>query len=187
MNTMILRLDVSGQPVDWMSRHDCALLYCRDLIAWEAGEQYVSLRGGRSRITGRQSVLRINTIVATRSVDKRAHQKDRVPALTNARLFQRDNHLCLYCGERLPRALLTRDHVTPVSRGGADTWSNVVTACRACNHRKDNRLIEEVGMPLLAIPYVPNRAEGLILANRTMLADQMAYLKLRVGKDSRNV
>jgi hypothetical protein len=40
-------------------------------------------------------------------------------------------------------------------------------------------------MKLLYVPYAPNRAEYLILMNRTILADQMEFLKARVTKDSR--
>ena len=60
-----------------------------------------------------------------------------------------------------------------------------MTACRACNQRKDDRTLQELGWTLLALPYEPNRAEGLILANRRILADQMAFLCERVGRGSR--
>ena len=40
-------------------------------------------------------------------------------------------------------------------------------------------------MSLLAVPYVPNRAEYLVLSNRRIFADQMEFLKKRVGKSSR--
>jgi hypothetical protein len=53
----------------------------------------------------------------------------------------------------------------------------VVTACRSCNTRKGNRIPEQANMPLLAIPYVPNWAEYLALSNRTILGDQMEFLK----------
>ena len=82
-----------------------------------------------------------------------------VPALTNRTLFRRDDFICLHCGERPAPPLLTRDHVCPLSRGGANRWEDVVTACGACNQRKDDRSLK-----LLALPYAPNRAEGLILA-----------------------
>ena len=84
---------------------------------------------------------------------------------------------------------MTRDHVQPVSRGGRDVWENVVSACRRCNHRKDDRTLaeaERIGMRLLAVPYRPNRAEGLILENRRILADQMAFLAARIGSGSRS-
>jgi 5-methylcytosine-specific restriction endonuclease McrA len=40
---------------------------------------------------------------------------------------------CAYCGEEKQ---LTRDHKTPLSRGGTDDISNIVPACRSCNSRK---------------------------------------------------
>jgi 5-methylcytosine-specific restriction endonuclease McrA len=83
----------------------------------------------------------------------------------------------MYCGKEFPNSMLTRDHVVPMSGGGQDRWSNVVTACRSCNTRKGNRLPEEAGMSLLAIPYVPNWAEFLALSNRRILVDQMEFLK----------
>ena len=98
---------------------------------------------------------------------------------------RRDDFTCLYCGERLSPRLLTRDYVCSLPRGGTNRWENVVTTCRACNQRKDNFTLEELGWTLLALPYAPNRAEGLILANRKILADQMAFLRERVGRGSR--
>ncbi len=188
MNDLILKLDVTGHPLTWISREEGAVLYCKDRIAWEAGERHFELRGGFSRATGHRSVLRLATIVAATGTHRRTADAVDVPHLTNARLFRRDGHVCLYCGERFGTRYLTRDHVQPMSRGGLDVWENVVTACRPCNQRKDARTLDELagrGMRLLAIPYAPNRAEGLILANRRILADQMAFLKARISRASR--
>jgi 5-methylcytosine-specific restriction endonuclease McrA len=80
---------------------------------------------------------------------------------------------------------LSRDHIVPLSRGGEDRWMNVVTACRGCNSKKDNRTPEAARMPLLYLPYVPNRHEHMILQNRRILVDQMQYLMARVPKHSR--
>lgn len=185
MTTRILKLDVGGRPIAWITREDGALLYCREQVAWEAGSEQIVLRGGYSRVTGERSVLSVNSIVATTSVDKAADAWAGTPALTNPRLFRRDDYTCLYCGDVLPPRLLTRDHVVAVSAGGRDEWTNVVSACRPCNHRKDNHSLETIDMRLLAVPYAPNRAEGLILENRRILADQMAFLSARVGSESR--
>ncbi|MFZ5605064.1 MAG: HNH endonuclease, partial [Pseudomonadota bacterium] len=68
------------------------------------------------------------------------------------------------------------DHIMPRARGGADTWENVVTACKRCNHHKACRTPEEASMPLLAVPYKPNIFEFTVLANHRILADQMAFL-----------
>ncbi len=185
MNTLILKLDVAGRPIDWLTPEQGATLYCREQVAWEAGESKIVLHGGVSRLTGERSILELNTIVAARALDRRTQDVANVPALTNKHLFRRDQNMCLYCGECLPIRSLTRDHLIPLSKGGKDTWMNVVTACRSCNQRKGNLDIDQFGMRLLAVPYVPNRAEGLILANRWILADQMAFLHSRVGRDSR--
>jgi 5-methylcytosine-specific restriction endonuclease McrA len=62
---------------------------------------------------------------------------------------------------------------------------NVVTACRGCNQRKSGRTPEEARMQLLYAPYVPNKAEYLILSNRQILADQMDFLAQHVTSQSR--
>jgi CRISPR/Cas system Type II protein with McrA/HNH and RuvC-like nuclease domain len=53
-----------------------------------------------------------------------------------ARVFQRDRHRCVYCGEEFPPDQLTLDHVEPRMRGGDDSEGNLVTCCRACNALK---------------------------------------------------
>lgn len=80
---------------------------------------------------------------------------------------------------------LTRDHVIPISKGGLDTWENVVTACFHCNSLKANRTPQQAGMRLLAVPYRPSWIEHLILSNRNILADQMAFLKAQLPKRSK--
>src|SRR5258708_13786796 len=105
--------------------------------------------------------------------------------LKNGELLSRDRHICAYCGGGFSFLRLTRDHIRPVSRGGTDTWMNVVTACRACNGIKRNRIPEESGLELLYAPYVPNKAEYLILTNRKILPDQMEFLVQHVSSHSR--
>jgi hypothetical protein len=65
-------------------------------------------------------------------------------------VFKRDKHTCQYCGRRA--GPLTLDHVMPASRGGEDTWENLVAACGACNQFKANRTPEEAGMRLASQP-----------------------------------
>lgn len=173
---LILRLDVTGQPVKWIPWEDAACIYARDMVAWTAGENVFSLHGGHSRLSGVQTIIEINSIIAVRGEDRHTHQRH-TPPLTNRELFRRDSHLCLYCGHEHGDEELTRDHVMPISRGGRDTWANVVTACRRCNAHKGGRTPEEARMPLLAVPFIPNLAEYLVLRNRRILSDQMEFLK----------
>ena len=177
MTPLILRLDISGSPVTWIPWQDAVCLYSRDMIAWTAGESSFTFHGGISKLSGERSRVSINSIIAIKRSNKYYSNKRIIPPLTNRELFLRDAHLCMYCGSEFSERLLTRDHVLPLSKGGKDKWSNVVTACKHCNTRKGNKSPEQAHMPLLAIPFVPNWAEYLALSNRKILADQMEFLK----------
>ncbi len=74
--------------------------------------------------------------------------------LSRKNILRRDGHRCQFCGRGdVP---LTVDHVFPVSRGGEDTWENLVAACVQCNNRKGDRTPEEADMPLRRRPMRPN-------------------------------
>lgn len=180
----LLSLDAHGRVLDWMSWQDAACLYARGAVAWTLGDPCLTVHGGLCRRTGAQSLLELHPIVAARG-HARAHALDPTPALTNAALFARDAYLCMYCGNDFTRQHLTRDHVLPVSKGGRDMWENVVAACFHCNSRKGNRTPQQAGMPLLAVPYRPSWVEHLILSNRNILADQMAFLKNHLPRNTR--
>lgn len=79
----------------------------------------------------------------------------RSPGWTKRGVLKRDQHTCGYCGERAS----TVDHVLPLSRGGLNTWTNTIAACRDCNARKANRTPGEAGMPLRVRAYAPTRAQ----------------------------
>lgn len=72
-------------------------------------------------------------------------------------LFRRDRQACQYCGRK--GGDLTVDHVMPKSRGGEDSWENLVAACLRCNNRKGDRTPEEARMPLLKAPRAPRSIE----------------------------
>ncbi len=74
--------------------------------------------------------------------------------LSRKNILRRDGHRCQFCGRG--DLSLTLDHVIPVSRGGEDTWENLVCACVACNNRKGDRTPEEAAMPLRRKPMRPN-------------------------------
>lgn len=180
----VLSLDAHGRILDWISWQDATCLYVRDAVVWTLGEPCMEIHGGTSRLTGQQSIITLHPIIAARGHARR-QGKEPSPALTNAALFARDAHLCLYCGRDFPRQQLTRDHVVPSSRGGRDIWENVVSACYSCNSRKGGRTPQQAGMPLLAIPYRPSWVEHLILSNRNILADQMSFLRSHLPKRQR--
>lgn len=182
---LFLALDSNGVPQRWIDWQHACYYYARGLVAWVAGEHCVAIRGGLSRLTGSQSVIEANSILAIRGKALGAEQFHHIPPLSNRELFHRDRHVCAYCAAEFPSQRLTRDHVLPLSRGGRDHWMNVVTACRSCNQKKGGRTPEQAGLLLVYAPYVPNKAEFLILSNRQILADQMDFLARHVSAHSR--
>jgi 5-methylcytosine-specific restriction endonuclease McrA len=105
--------------------------------------------------------------------------------VTNTFLFARDDYTCQYCGKRKSdlrgRQFLTRDHIRPISRGGLNTWDNVVTSCSPCNNRKGGRLPAEAGLALLCQPTEPNYVH-LVWVVRRVTDAQAKYIRLFYGE-----
>lgn len=83
-------------------------------------------------------------------------------ALTRDNVFKRDGFECVYCGDSNKKTL-TLDHVVPQSKGGPNTWDNLVTACKRCNNEKADLTLKEYGKE---IPK-PQRPHYLMLLKKT--------------------
>lgn len=178
-----LALDVSGTPRRWISQEDAITYHAKRQVAWEFGENEYTFRGGLQK-DGTQSLITTKSVLAITGKGFEVKNRREV-ILSNRTLFGRDKYTCAYCLRTLPSHILSRDHIVPSSKGGQDTWMNVVTACKSCNHSKGNRMLDDWGGKLHYVPYVPNHAEAMILANRNILADQMQFLISSVPKHSR--
>jgi hypothetical protein len=185
MSPHILALDTAGAPRRWINVRQAAHYYATDMIAWATGTHEFLLRGGTQRATGVQSLIRASSIIAIKGKDFIVRHFDQVPTLTKEMLIARDRYVCAYCAQRFRFDQLDMEHIVPSSKGGGNSWMNLVTACKACNNRKANRTPEAAGMKLHYVPYVPNRYEAFILSNRKILADQMEFLLQGVPKGSR--
>lgn len=180
----VLALDIAGTPRQWISYNDAISYHGRKAVAWSLGEIVARYHGGFQK-DGRQSYLETTSIIAIKghAFDPSKHAQ---VALSNRTLFGRDRNVCAYCGGHFPNYNhLSRDHIVPKSRGGLNTWMNVVTACKECNSYKGSKTLKEARMELLYLPYVPNHFENMILQNRNIIADQMEYLLAGVPKHSR--
>lgn len=178
LSQQVLRTDASGIPLEWIDFREAVRAYYLDQVVFALGVPLYHIHGGYNAISGRRSVIDVNSIVATHG-DSHAAFKARshyVPPLNNQALFARDAHMCMYCGSQFSAKGLSRDHILPLSHGGSDSWKNVVTACKRCNNRKAGRTPERAGMELLAVPFVPTHAEYIYLQGKRVLADQMEFL-----------
>jgi hypothetical protein len=165
----VLRTDVAGMPLEWIDYRVAATLYHSGQVAYACGSPLYRIHGGYSAKSGNRSIIEVNSIVATHG---------------DTHTFKRDANLCMYCGLQFRAGELTRDHITPISRGGRDVWTNVVTACRRCNNHKGGRTPEEAKLQLVAVPFTPTYAEYIYLKGRRVLADQMEYLLTHFPRSS---
>lgn len=182
----VLRTDAGGMPIDWISYQQAAACYYSGQVLYSCGNLLYKVHGGINAISGKQSVLEINSIIATAGEPQSRwhHRAHYTPPLSNKTLFARDDFLCMYCGGKFCKNDLSRDHVTPLSQKGSNQWRNVVTACKRCNNFKAGRTPEQAGMQLLAVPFTPTHAEYVYLRGRRVLADQMAFLKAHFPRKS---
>jgi 5-methylcytosine-specific restriction endonuclease McrA len=187
LHQLVLRTDIAGMPLEWVGYRQAVRLISLGQVSYSLGRTLYRIHGGINAVSGLQSTVDVNAIIASHGRHPHAllFGKGYTPPLSNKALFRRDQFLCLYCGEQFPHALLSRDHVNPISQGGDDIWSNVVTACKRCNNHKAGRTPEQAGMELLAIPFTPTHAEYVYLQGRRILADQMEFLLAHFPRDSR--
>lgn len=93
-------------------------------------------------VTTAKSMIRVPDVMVLRNAAK----PKRVMRFSRRNLMRRDHYRCQYCGDRDD---LTIDHVVPESRGGKKSWMNCVISCVACNSKKGNKSIDDVGMSLI--------------------------------------
>lgn len=86
--------------------------------------------------------------------------------LNRKRIYKRDNNECVYCGSQRN---LTIDHVIPRSRGGKNSWTNLVTCCRTCNLKKADKTPEEANMKMKFKPYEPNVFSSIVSSDVEIL------------------
>jgi hypothetical protein len=185
LQSSVLQLDIQGTPQAWISPEHAASHYATGDVAWFAGDgALVTLRGGFNVARGVMSTLDIHPIIALRGAAK-INLFDLTPSFSKDKLLRRDRHTCAYCGQCFAARDLQCEHVFPESRGGAWSWTNLVTACAGCNLRKRDRTPEEAGMPLLYLPYAPSRFEDFLLAGRQIRSDVHDWLAVRLPKGSR--
>ena len=134
----VLVLNASYEPIAICQARRALTLLVKGAAAVEESHDAVVWRNMRI-----PSVIRLSRY---RKVPQRRH------VVTRRNIFSRDLNSCQYCGFVFPSSRLTLDHVLPRSRGGRETWENLVTCCHSCNHRKKDRTPEEAGMALNRIP-----------------------------------
>ena len=110
------------------------------------------VRSGDNAVLTTRGAIRVPTVIV--AVNYARVPKKR-PKLSAKNIRERDGNRCQYTGRLLHPNEGSLDHVVPRSRGGPDTWENLVWSAKDVNQRKADRLQHEAGLKLLNVPRAP--------------------------------
>ena len=144
-NISVLKLDSSFKPVEIIPWEEAfTLTWLNKAYAVEYTDQWVHSARKAFRIP--------SVIVLFQYIDEKFFS---LPC-TRKNVLTRDENRCQYCATVFRDKDLTIDHVLPRSKGGKSTWSNVVTACKPCNQKKRDFLLENSPVSLIRRPKKPS-------------------------------
>ena len=119
-------------------------------------------------------MIRVPTVIVAVNYARVPKKRPKLCART---IRERDGNRCQYTGVLLHPDEGNLDHVVPRSRGGADTWENLVWSAREVNQRKADRLPHEAGLKLLSIPRAPKELPvSAIIRNVQGVAEWKLFL-----------
>tara|TARA_Y100001963_G_C6621778_1_gene372053 strand:+ start:271 stop:783 length:513 start_codon:yes stop_codon:yes gene_type:complete len=139
-----LKLDASFRPVEVIDAVEALVLCIVGKAA--AVENYTEVINTVTEKFRLPSVIALKRIVKFRFT---------TVACKRVNVIWRDENQCQYCANHFPSDKLTIDHILPSSRGGKNTWLNLVAACKKCNQKKGNKTPKEAGMILIRKPFKP--------------------------------
>jgi 5-methylcytosine-specific restriction endonuclease McrA len=143
-------------------------------VTWD---EWVTLpiRDGDNAVRTAHSIIRVPTVIVAVNFAKVPKKR---PKLNARNIRERDGNRCQYTGRLLRPDEGSLDHIVPRSRGGADTWENLVWSAKDVNQRKADRLPHEAGLRLLAVPRAPRELPVTAhLRNTHGVAEWRLFLK----------
>ena len=123
------------------------------------GKAEIVEKGDNEAITFRKNYNKPSIIRLTKYVNV----PYRKVILSRENIFKRDEHICAYCSSKHN---LTVDHIFPKSKGGKNSWENLITCCFDCNCKKGDRTLEQADMKLLYQPFRPNPLYFMYKSNK---------------------
>jgi 5-methylcytosine-specific restriction endonuclease McrA len=132
-------------------------------VTWD---EWITLpvREGDHAVRTARGAIRVPTVIVAVNFAKVPKKR---PKLCSKTIRERDGNRCQYTGQLLKPEEGSLDHVLPRSRGGADTWENLVWSSKDVNTRKGNRLPHEAGLKLLSVPRAPKELPVTALIRNT--------------------
>src|SRR4051812_47289252 len=122
-----------------------------------------------------RGLIRVPTVIVAVNFARVPRKRPKLCAKT---IRERDGNRCQYTGKLLRPDEGSLDHILPRSRGGPDSWENLVWADKEVNARKGNRLPHEAGLRLLAAPRAPKELPvTALIRNAPGIADWNLFVK----------
>ena len=122
------------------------------------------MREGDHAVRTARGAIRVPTVIVAVNFAKVPKKR---PKLSAKNIRERDGNRCQYTGKLLHPDEGSLDHVVPRSRGGADSWENLVWSAKDVNQRKADRLPHEAGLKLLTVPRAPKELPATALIRNT--------------------
>ena len=144
-NIAVLKLDSAFKPIEIISWEEAFLLtWLKKAYAVEYSDKWVH--------SAKKTFQIPSVIVLFRYIDEKFFK---LPC-TRKNILIRDENRCQYCAKCFRDGDLTVDHVLPKSKGGISSWNNVVAACKPCNQKKRDFLVENAPVSLIRLPKKPS-------------------------------
>ena len=143
-------------------------------VTWD---EWVTLpiREGDNLVRTARGPIRVPTVIVALNYAKVPKKR---PKLSTRGIRERDGNRCQYTGRELHPEEGSLDHVVPRSRGGKNTWENLVWSSKDVNARKGNRLPHEAGLTLLSAPRTPREMPvTALIRNAHDIADWQFFVK----------
>lgn len=125
----------------------------RSLSLWARGKARI-LKSNGKKIHPGMNITQPEVVILTDYIH--VPFECRQVKLSREAIMLRDNFTCQYSGRKLKKSEIQIDHIIPRSRGGKNTWDNLVVASDEMNNLKGNRTPEEAGLKLIRKPFKPN-------------------------------
>ena len=142
-------------------------------VAWDEWIT-LSIRPQDNAVHTVRGQIRVPTVIVAVNFAKVPKKRPKLCAKT---IRERDGNRCQYTGKVLRPDEGSLDHVLPRSRGGKDTWENLVWSSRDVNSRKGDRLPHEAGLKLLSVPRAPRELPvSALIRNAHSVAEWKLFL-----------
>jgi 5-methylcytosine-specific restriction endonuclease McrA len=133
------------------------------------------IRGWDLTINTPNRIIRVPTVLISVNYNKMPVKQFRGKPSKDA-IFNRDDGICQYSGKKIDKSKATVDHVVPRSKGGEDSWTNLVLCSKDINSKKGNKLNSEVGLRLLKNPVAPQPVPVYALIKEAKHFDWLPFI-----------